>query len=304
MPEGAGVMLQGFAIDTSGRAPEGICVAGLDLGVLVLDPGTLRVQATLVGGICNDFDTRGPTLRHGKTTRPDGGVEVVLDVAVVSGAPSRTWSAAVWDRTLRGPRLASCEGGRSGYIRPTERVTTDSRARAHLHCGRVSPDGSYTVGSRQDAAPPEEWLDLGHSVTGNPAAGAASLRGFALVLDPVGFEPGASRPNLTHDEALFRNNYLYRTLVRAFSDATGAFVEAGMSHGIHRLGLARDNARPSALYARVDMTAFDGLGGPVTVRDLVASDQRSDPNLLPEDGWPRWARTFPVAPEPACAPGW
>ncbi len=292
-PGDSALVLQGFAIDTSARAAEGICVAAIDLS-LGRDGGAATVRSQLIGGICNDFDTRGPTLRHGKTTRPEGGVEVVIDFAVVDGLPSEAWSVATWDRSLPGPRAAS------GYARDPRQVTTDEMARAHLWCGAVSGQ-SYTPLAVGNDAPPESWLERGVAVTGRPG-GTSVLSGFAMAFDPVGFAPGASRPLLTDDEALFRNNYVHRYLVRAFGTASGAFVQAGFSHGIHRGGLGRDNSRPSALYARVDMTSFPGLSAPSY--DSVASSRRDDPNLLPEDGFIRWAEPFPLEAAPECAPSW
>ncbi|MBM4390837.1 MAG: hypothetical protein FJ090_06915 [Deltaproteobacteria bacterium] len=290
--EGA-LVLQGFAIDTSARAAEGICVAAIDLS-LGRAGTAATVRSQLIGGICNDFDTRGPSLRHGKTTRPEGGVEVVVDFAVVDGAPSDSWSVATWDRSLPGPRSAS------GYASDPRRVTTDGMARAHIGCGQVRGQAYQPLPGRA-AAPPESWLDRGVAVTGSPG-GTSVLSGFAMAFDPVGFDPGSSRPLLTDDEALFRNNYVHRYLVRAFGQAGGAFVEAGFSHGIHRGSVGGDNSRPSALYARVDMAAFPGVDAPAY--DTVAPSRSGDPNLLPEDGFIRWAEPFPLVTAPECAPQW
>lgn len=300
--DGAGVILQGFAISTASRAPEGICLAGLDLATSLKEGGMLAVQSTIIGGICNDFDTRGPTLRHGRVTRPEGGVEVTLDIAIVEGGASQTWSGATWDTMLPGPRLANGTTPATEYARDPRKVTTDEAARSHLQCGVFLNGSGYQALPHGDDSIPLDWLSLGTRTEGIPAA-AASLSGFSFVLDPVGFDPGAKRPKLTADQALFRNNYIYRYLVRAFPSAKGPFVEAGISHGIHRLGFGRDNARPSALFARVDLTGFPTLPAQ-PVYDVVGTDSRSDPNLLPEDGYPRWATAFPVATEPGCAPKW
>lgn len=296
--EGAGVILQGFAMGTASRAPEGICLAGLDLATSLNEGGTLAIQSTIIGGICNDFDTRGPTLRHGRVTRPEGGVEVTLDIAIVEGAASQTWSGATWDTVLPGPRVATASGE---YRRDPGKVTTDEAARSHLQCG-IFRSGTYQALPHGKTGIPLDWLSLSTKTEGTPSP-SGSLSGFSLVLDPVGFEPGASRRKLTEDEALFRNNYIYRYLVRAFPSADGAFVEAGVSHGIHRLGFGRDNARPSALLARVDLTGFPALPAQPAY-DVVSGDAKSDPNLLPEDGYPRWATAFPVSTTPECAPEW
>lgn len=296
---GAGVILQGFSINTASRAEEGICLAGLDFGTALQSDGTLAVQATMIGGICNDFDTRGPALRHGKISRPQGGVELSLDIAIVEGRTSETWSGSVWDRSRPGPR--ENESNDAYRIDPA-RATNDAAARAHLHCGNFGTTADFMPQTRDDGAMPPEWLRLGSATTGT-SQGPGSLSGFSLVLDPLGFDPGANRPKLTDAEALARNNYIYRYLVRAFPTSTGVFLEAGLSHGIHRVGLGRDNARPSALLARVDLTRFPGLEG-AQAYDVVGGSRHSDPNLLPEDGYPRWASAFPLVAEPVCAPGY
>jgi hypothetical protein len=292
---GAGVVLQGFAIDTTARAQEGLCVAGLELGADVASPTSLVVQSTLLGGLCNDFDNRGPTLRHGRTTRPDGGVSVVLDLAVVEGVPSGLSSVAAWDRALPAPAGVDPAAERAAAAL---RGTTDARSRASIHCTEASEAGVRSP-ARQAEAPPADWLVLGHATAGSLAAQAGSLRGFSLAWDPVGFDPGLSRPHLTEAEALARNNYVYRYLARAFVSPAGTFAEAGISHGIHKRGIGRDNARPSALYARLDLTTFPVAGA--TAWDLVAPDENDDPNLLPEDGFVRWATPFPLTGSPTCS---
>lgn len=303
VPEGAGIVLQGFSIDTAARAAEGICVAALDLGVSPASTGGVWLQSTIIGGICNDFDTRGPTLRHGKTTRPDGGVEVVLEFAVVEGVTASTWSVATWDRSVPGPRVHTDAGGAPvspRYDKDPRRVTTDAVARAHLWCGTASSAGYHPL-PRQPDAPPDDWLERGARVVGNPG-GTGSLSGFTLAFDPVGFEPGSPRPLLSDDEALFRNNYVHRYLVRVLPALEGAFVEAGFSHGIHRGALGKDNSRPSALLSAVQVTSFPGVAAPAY--DVVAESRRGDPNLLPEDGFPRWAEAIPAWATPECAPWW
>ncbi len=295
---GAGVVLQGFQIDTAARAEEGICLAGLDIGASLLDPTTIQVQSTMIGGICNDFDNRGPTLRHGRTTRPDGGVSLVLDLAVIEGGEASESSVAMWDRALPAPKVAPDADRADAALK----ATTDKKARASLHCGRAGTD-SVTALPRQDDAPPADWQVLGSAANGSPGGAAGSLRGFAFALDPVGFDPGLARPHLTEAEALARNNYVYRYLARLFVTPTGTFIEGGLSHGIHKSGLMRDNARPSALYTRLDATTFATLPGAAASWDLVTPEGVDDPNLLPEDGFVRWAAPFPLTAEPACSPG-
>lgn len=296
---GAGIVLQGFEVDTSSRADRGICVAGLELGVDWHDEARAEVdvQATLVGGLCNDFDARGPDLHHGTTTAVDGGVEVVLHFAVVEGAPATAWSASVYDRDVPGPRDAD-----GAYTRSPLVATRDEHARAHLHCARVGT-GGLTPLPRQASAAPTSWLALDGGAVGTPTP-ASALRGFAMALDPVGFDPAAATRALTEDEALSRNNYVYRALLRAFGDADGAFLEGGVSHGLHPRGPMRDNARPSALLLRADMTGFPTLAGLAVPHDIVWDRRGDDPNLQPEDGFIRWSVARPRVGAPTCSPAW
>ncbi len=292
---GAGVVLQGFEIDTTARAEEGLCLAGLELGAEISGTDSIVVQSTILGGLCNDFDNRGPTLRHGRTTRPEGGVSVVLDLAIVDGASSGLSSVAAWDRALPAPpRLDPAEDRSTAALRGI----SDAEARASLHCNRATVEAVEAL-PRQPHAPSPDWQVLGQTASGDLEAAAGSLRGFAFAWDPVGFDPGLSRPHLTEAEALARNNYVYRYLVRAFVSPAGTFAEAGITHGIHKAGIGRDNARPSALYARLDLTTFPVAGA--VAWDLAAPDARQDPNLLPEDGFVRWATPFPVVAEAACS---
>ena len=295
----AGVILQGFAIDTAARAQEGICVAGIDLSARLGSTESLEVRSVLIGGLCNDFDNRGPTLRHGRTTAPDGGVSVILDLAVVEGASARPSSLAMWDRALPAPPPKPGEDRLDAAVRGID----DTRARASAHCGRAT-GGTLRPLPRGEGSPPPEWLDLAGEVEGDPSGVAGSLRGFAFAWDPVGFDPGLTRPHLTEAEALARNNYVYRALARTFVDPGGAFFEAGMSHGIHKSGPMRDNARPSASYARVDLTTFPTLPAAAPAADLVAPSPDDDPNLLPEDAFTRWAVPFPLTEVPTCSSGW
>lgn len=300
-PADAGLVLQGFTIDTTSRADRGICLAAMELGVDWHGGrrDAVDVVSTLIGGLCNDFDTRGTNLLHGRTTDVDGGVEVTLKFGVVTGAPTHTWSARVADRRVPGPREAD---GRPA--RDPVQVTTDTLAQAHVHCGRMDAAGAFTSLPQSGEGPPADWLDLGSRLTGSPVAEAAALRGFALALDPVGFDPALATRPLTETEALNRNSYVHRYLVRAFSDATGGFLEGGLTHGIHRRGLMRDNQRPSALLLGVDLTAFTGLPHPAEVHDIRFDRRREDPNLLPEDGFIRWSVAPTRAEPPRCSSPW
>lgn len=283
------LILQGVEIDTSSRSDEGICVAALELGVDWADAAheAVALQATLIGGLCNDFDNRGPAYSHGRTTTPDGGVEVILHFAVVDGAPAEAWRAEVADRRLPAPA-----GG------DPVKLTDDALARAHLHC--VELGEGLRILPRQRAAPPAEWLDLAGQLEGRPR-GPTALRAFALALDPVGFAPEGRA--LTEAEALARNNYIYRYLLRAFATEGGLLLEGGLSHGIHKAGLMRDNARPSATLVRAAGTSFPDLQGAVAW-DMLSADRRLDPNLLPEDGFIRRAQGQPHSPGATCSASW
>jgi hypothetical protein len=293
---GGGVVLQGFAIDTRARAEEGICLAGIELGASIVGADRLAVQSTLLGGICNDFDNRGPTLRHGRTTGPDGGVTVVLDLAIVEGAASGTSSVAAWDRALPAPPSSDADADRAAAAL---RAITDAQARASLHCAQAT-EARVTGLRGQEEAPPDDWRIVQHAASGDLSVAAGSLRGFSLAWDPVGFDPGLSRPHLSEAEALARNNYVYRYLARAFPSPAGTFMEAGITHGIHKAGLGRDNARPSALYARLDLTTLP-VEGAAAWDVKVPDDEDDDPNLLPEDGFVRWATPFPLNSAPTCS---
>ncbi len=311
---GAGLILQGFEIDTSSRADRGICLAAMELGVdwHTDAQDAVDVRASLVGGLCNDFDARGPDYRHGLTTAVDGGVRVTLHLAVVEGAPAIPWSLAVYDRSVPEPRVPDAK---RNTLRPQHKGGMDDEAsRAHLHCVRVSPTGTVASLPRPSQAPPADWLAQSMGLEGAPVGGPGSLRGFRLALDPSGFAPSEGDPAgstaaaealpLTDDEALARNNYIYRYLVRAFPGDEGAFVEGGLTHGIHLQGPMRDNARPSALALRVDLTSFPTLAGRAQAHDIEWDRRRDDPNLLPEDGYVRWSTSRPADGMPTCSSPW
>ncbi len=276
---GAGLVLQGFEIDTAARADRGICLAALDLGVTWHSPAhdSVDVRALVVGGLCNDFDTRGSGLLHGRTTDVEGGVTVGLRFAVVEGGEAATWSSEIADLDLPGaPNLPG---------EPSE--TDDAAARAHIHCVRLA-DGL-------DLAPGDSsYRRLAISGLGNSGV-AGALSGFTLALDPIGFE--ATDQVLSEAQALNRNAYIHRYLLRSFG-GVGAVLEGGITHGIHRTGFMRDNQTPSALLLRTEMTGF--VGQPGQAWDMLAP-KGADPNLLPEDGFVRWAVALPHPAEAGCS---
>lgn len=295
----AGLVLEGVEIDTTSRADRGICLAALDLGVEWADPTheAVRLQATIVGGLCNDFDTRGAGLLHGRTTDADSGVEVVLHFGVVEGLGARTWSASIWDQDRPGPRRPD---GRH-RVDP-DLVVRDDQAQAHLHCAAFGAEGIATHLPRSPDAPPGEWLRLGSRADGAPPRGPGALSGFLLALDPAGFDPATLDRPLTEAEALNRNNYIHRYLLRVLPHPDGLLVEGGLTHGIHRAGLMRDNQRASALRVDVRWTAFADARGEAW--DVSWPRRGQDPNLQPEDGFIRWSVGRPADPEPRCSPSW
>jgi hypothetical protein len=111
------VFLQGFSIDTTSRADRGICLAAIELGADILAEEVV-LRAMLIGGICNDFDLRGPELRHGRTTNSEAAVEVMLDFAVVEGGSP--WSVTMLDPSV--PPLKH-----------------DKESRDWLHCSAQTP---------------------------------------------------------------------------------------------------------------------------------------------------------------------
>ncbi len=287
----AGVILQGFSIDTSARAARGICLAAMDLGV-ERQGRELVLRAMLVGGLCNDFDLRGKELRHGRTTDPAGGVSVTLDWALTAGLPASSWSVTVEDRQV--PQAGEGTGGTAA-----SRTMDDHMSRAHLHCAGIYPPGSVEVMTLPAPAPPADWVDVATELRGDPSPPAASLHGFAFAFDPSGFAEETSAPR-TQADILRRNHYLYRYLLRAFPGAPGSpgLVEGGLSHGIHRRGLMRDAALPTALYLRADLTGFPTD----RARLYDIPRDRPDPNLLPEDGFVRRAATVALQRPLQCSP--
>lgn len=281
---GAALVLQGLEIDTTSRALHGICVAALQLGVGWASPtrDTVSLQGAIVGGLCNDFDTKGKELRHGNTTSESGGVEAWIHFAVVEGAPAESLVVQAWDRSRPAPRDA--DGAPTG---DPSVALDDAEARAHVHCVALAATGAPSWRKPQPRSPDPAWMQRGLSVRGSTTAGAAALTGITLAFDPSGFDPAAPR-TMADTEALARNNYVHRYLVRAFVGPLGTLFEGGMTHGIHRAGLMRDSARTSALLARAELTTFPGMVGARTW-DSVSPRRGTDPNLQPEDGFPRWA---------------
>lgn len=283
---GAGLVLQGLEIDTAARADRGICVAAMDVALdwhsAAHDAVDLRTM--LIGGLCNDFDTRGSGLQHGRTTDVNGGVTVAVRFAVVEGGQAVRWSSGVADLDLPAPRDATGKPAVSPVL-----ITDDATSRAHVHCVRLA-DGK-DVGPGDPA-----WRHLRIDETDSSAVGGA-LSGFTLALDPSGFAAENAALPLTEAQALNRNAYIYRYLLRSFG-GPGGVLEGGITHGIHRTGFMRDNQTPSALLLHADMTGFADTPGE---QWDMGTNERRDPNLLPEDGFVRWAVVSPRAPEAQCS---
>ncbi len=273
---GAGLVLQGLEIDTAARADRGICVAAMDVGVAWHSEAhdAVDLRAMLIGGLCNDFDTRGSGLQHGRTTDVDGGVSVAVRFAVVEGASAVRWSAQAADLDLPAPRDPNGVARVSPVI-----VTDDAVSRAHVHCVALDGAAPVDIGGGDPS-----WRRLALERDAGVEAGGA-LSGFTLALDPAGFDDASAAEPLSEAQALNRNAYIHRYLLRAFG-GPGAVLEGGITHGIHRTGFMRDNQTPSALLLRADMTGFPGALGE---QWDMNSGARRDPNVLPEDGFVRWA---------------
>ncbi len=283
----AGLVLQGFEIDTAARADRGICLAAMSLGATWHSPAhdAVDLRTMLIGGLCNDFDTRGSGLQHGRTTDVAGGVTVAVRFAVVEGGKATPWSSTVADQDLPAPRDAL-----GNKIADPTAVTDDVAARAHVHCVRLADNADLAPGD-------PSWRHLDITSAGDSTY-AGALSGFTLALDPVGFAGQTSELPLTEAQALNRNAYIHRYLLRAFG-GTGAVVEGGITHGIHRTGFMRDNQTPSALLLEADLTGF--AGEPGQTWDMLAPSRRADPNLEPEDGFVRWAVALPRSTEAKCS---
>ncbi len=282
----AGLVLQGLEIDTAARADRGICVAAMDVGLTWHSDAhdAVDLRTMLIGGLCNDFDTRGSGLQHGRTTDVNGGVSVAVRFAVVEGGQAVRWSSEVADLDLPAPRDTA------GHPTvPAAQVTDDAVSRAHVHCVRLSDQADLGVGD-------PTWRHLRVSQSEGRAVGGA-LSGFTLALDPSGFAPENAALPLTEAQALNRNAYIHRYLLRAFG-GPGAVLEGGITHGIHRTGFMRDNQTPSALLLDAEMTGFQGEPGEQWDMGLGI---RPDPNVLPEDGFFRWAVASPRPPEAQCS---
>ena len=105
---GAGLVLQGLTIDTAPRASGGICLSAMDVGVDWADPArrdAVTLRAQLLGGLCNDFNSRISEEYHGLVTDPDAGVKVTLYFAVVEGGEAHQGSVTASQRDRPGRRL-------------------------------------------------------------------------------------------------------------------------------------------------------------------------------------------------------
>ena len=163
------------------------------------------------------------------------------------------------------------------------------------------PRGEHWEGP-EDAA--SEW-QVAASGELPAEASAGSLSGFAFAFDLRGFEPALDVSDVSGLTARNQNVYLYRYLLRAWPERDGGlFLEGGLSHGLHLRGPGQDNAQPTALLVRSDVTWWSDLSAAPVAREAAdRSSKRHDPNFQPEDGFVRWAQTAPMAAGgPACSP--
>jgi hypothetical protein len=262
-----GLVLQGFSLDASPRAAGGVCLSALDVDVDWPEArrDAVKVRAAIVGGLCNDFDARGPRERHGATTRADAGVRVTLYYAVVNGRPAHHSEATVAER--RAP--------------PRQ---TDAEAKSHFACSQA-PEAAWQI------------TEIGASPT---PGSAGALSGFTFAWDLRGFSPDASYADVGGAAARHQSHYLYaarlRTTVATINAKPTLFVDGGMTHGLHRAGLGRDAAVESAVLTRAAVTWWDDLAGQPRTADPVPDD----PNLRPEDGTTRWS-VLSASANPRCA---
>ncbi len=326
---GAGLVLQGFTIDTSPRASGGICLAAMDIDVAWTDPQVrdrVTLRAALLGGLCNDFNSRDPDEFHGLTTNADAGVKVNLYFAVVEGAEARRGTVLAAQRDLPGARV---EGGATSIPRagrdmppPPAYVGPDAPfeignlpSKDNLACVLIDAANDHAealpFGPHRNAPAPDQvaWLydTRGALPTGPDPHRGGSLSGFAFALDLRGFDPALypdAYRDVTEVYARNQNVYIYRYLLRAWlHDDAKVLLEGGMSHGLHVGGFGLDNAMPTAMLVRADLTWWDGLSAPPLAREWSENAvPRLDPNLQPEDGYLRWSHTTPRQGAPSCSP--
>ena len=146
-----------------------------------------------------------------------------------------------------------------------------------------------------------EWMARAYGDPTTPGM-QGSLSGFTFAFDLRGFEPTLypdAYTDVTPLSARNQNLYIYRYLLRAWPDEA-LFLEGGMSHGLHLGGLGRDNAMPTAMMLRAELTTWDDLQGATRHISPPLDPRRDDPNLLPEDGYTRWSVTEPLVEVPSC----
>jgi hypothetical protein len=279
----------------------------------------VRLRGLLLGGLCNDFNTRGVEEHHGLTTHSEAGVRITLYFAVVSGAEAQRSSVVVaeLDRAGRRAEPTSLQWiddpsdltRRARYRTPGAPERVGNRAsKEQLACVRVDPQAQLleSAGRATDDA---EWFATSSGVAPAGPAGptrAASLSRFALALDLRGFDPRYKRAEyagISELEARNQNAYVYRYLLRAWPHPAGGwFVEGGATHGLHTGGFGRDASQPTAHLLAADLTWWDGLSAAPVRAGMPQASAHRDPNLQPEDGFVRWAWTEPVPEEgPSCS---
>jgi hypothetical protein len=332
-PDGAGLVLQSVTIDTSPRAAGGICLSGMDLGVdwaehplddaqvaTITDASgrrSISLRASLLGGLCNDFNVQLPEEYHGLTTDPEAGVRVTIGFAVVQGGEARhaTVTAAQRDRPgvrAKGSDPASIAQGSSpppppAYAHATApyRIDNDG-SKDNLGCVQIGPgeDEAELLPKPSTRLGPTDaesaWMvESDGSIPEQGRSGqATSLRGFTLATDLRGFDPSLASDayrDVTELTARSQNNYIYRYLLRTWLQPDGSvFLEGGLAHGIHTSGPGKDNALPSAVLVSADLAWWEGLSAPPIAYGAAPPQRaRDDANLQPEDGFLRWAFTQP-----------
>ncbi len=319
-PEGmAGTpVLQGLTIDTASHASGGICLSAMDLGVYDAGPehpDHLRVRARLNGGLCNDFNNRDKDEHHGIITDPSQGIRVRLSVALVDGRAPRAVSVRASQRDLIGRRDGPTHViteeqvvrvPRAPYRDVPGAIETNNKVhKTNFACIAVDASGAPRLLPRAIGPDPDdtEWMVRTEGTPPPHDRVSLGVQGFAFAFDLRGFDPGlwpAAYGDVSELSARSQNNYLYRYLLRTWPMPQGGlFLEGGVSHGVHLKGLGRDNASPTALMVRSDAVWWDAPGIPWVAPD--PAQRRTDPNLLPEDGYLRWAVTEPMDEEgPRC----
>lgn len=325
----AGLVLQGFTIDASPRARGGVCVSALDTSLDWAGPPEagarteVRLRTALLGGVCNDFNAQSAEEHHGLTTDASSGVRVTLYFAVVEGAPARSGSITAAQRDQPGARRAATHVAYGPGPHPPMAPYTGPDApdaignhgsKGNLACLAVDPEQGTArplpTGPKRHGPSSEDvewWVQPeGELPMGSAQHRGGSLRGFAWALDLRGFEPdptGAAHADISELAARSQNVYAYRYQVRAWTGPEPELhLEGGLSHGLHFGGLGKDNAQPTAVLTRADLTWWDDLSAaPERWAGAGYGRRAHDPNVHPEDGYLRWVQTRPIG-EAACLP--